>query len=119
MEVNALSELEWTPEQQELIDYFAGLDRVAGSIAAYMQLTLPVETVRKLLPLADIACRDKDPAGALVFLGIETPHPRVEYFADAGSMEVALLRRSSNRYVLPLHPVLEFSMGRPGSESTQ
>jgi len=56
-----------------------------------MQLTLPLETVRKLLPLADIACRDKDPAGALVFFGIETPFPRVEYFPDAGSTQVRVV----------------------------
>ena len=71
---------EWTPEQQKLIDYFGTLERIALSIAAWMHTTLPIETIRKLLPLADIACRDKDPAGALVFFGIETPHPRVEYF---------------------------------------
>jgi hypothetical protein len=108
---------EWTPKQQELIDYFAGLDRISTSIAAYMQLTLPLETVRKLLPLADIACRDKDPAGTLLFWNINTAFPRVEYFPRNGQTRAAL--SGVNCYALPLHPVLELSMGRPRSESTQ
>jgi hypothetical protein len=116
----ANSELsEWTPEQQKLIDYFGGLDRIGLSIAAYMQLALPMEAITKLLPLADIAIRDKDPAGALVFFETETPFPHVKYYPDAKSVLVALVGHGSNRFVLPLAPVIELSMGPTCSEKTQ
>ena len=107
---------EWTPEQ-ELIDWFRGLDRVAKTIAVYMELTLPLATVRKLLPLADIAWHDKDPSGALIFFGINTPFPRVEYCAKNAQIRARL--NGPNSYALPLHPVLELSMGPLRSESIQ
>jgi len=110
---------EWTPEEQKLIDYFGTLDRVGVSIASYMQLTLPIATIRKLLPLADIACREKDPAGALVFFEIDRRFPRVTYYPKGNSVAVALARGSSSCYVLPLHAVLEFSMGPTRSKRTQ
>ena len=110
---------EWTSTERELIDYIGTLDRISRTIACVMHDTLPFETVRKLVPLADIACRDKDPAGAIVFFDIGTPSPSVKYYPKANSVVVALLGHSSDRFVLPLHPVLELSMGRVRSKKIQ
>jgi hypothetical protein len=110
---------EWTSTEREMLDYIGTLDRISRTIACVMNDTLPFETVRKLLPLADIACREKDPRGALVFFDIGTPSPSVKYYPDSKSVTVALLGHSSNRYVLPLHPVLELSMGPVCSKKTQ
>jgi hypothetical protein len=96
---------EWTPEQQEVIDYLAGLDKFSLAISGYMMGVsgLPPQTIRKLLPLAEIAWRDKDLSGALVFHDIETPSPRVEYTADP--MMIALSALGRKRCVVPLEPI--------------
>ena len=96
---------EWTPEQQEVIEYFAGLDKFSLAIAGYMMgvSELPPQTIRKVLPLAEIAWRDKDMSGSLVFHDIETPSPRVEYTADP--VKIALSGFGRNRCVVPLKPI--------------
>jgi len=96
---------EWTPEQQEVIDYFARLDKFSLAIAGYMMdvSELPPQTIRKLLPLAEIAWRDKDMSGSLVFHNIETPSPRVEYTANP--VKIALSGFGRNRCVVPLKPI--------------
>jgi hypothetical protein len=60
------------------------------------------QTIRKLLPLAEIAWRDKNMSGSLVFHDIETPSPRVEYTADP--VKIALSGFGRNRSVVSLIP---------------
>jgi hypothetical protein len=100
---------EWTPEQQEIINYSASLDMVSKAFSLYMMETcnLSFATIGKLLPLAEIAWRDKDPKGVLVFHNIDTPNPRVEYTANP--IKIALYRYGrnvSNRCMVPLETIL-------------
>jgi hypothetical protein len=46
---------EWMPEQRQMIDYWAGLDKVSSTIGAYLLFAsdLPAETITRLLPLAE------------------------------------------------------------------
>lgn len=109
-----------TAEVKSQIDAFCkGLDKVSFSIAAFMfNDGLSFETIRRLLPIAELACRDKDPAGGLVFTEINMPFPQVQYYPDAGSIKFLLLKNNRTQYVLRLLPMLELGMG-PTSGPTQ
>ena len=104
---------DWSPEQQQELN-----DRVTNAIAeAMLKDKLPAQTVRKLIPFAELAWRGQDPSGALLFLDIGSPSPRVEFMPEAEGVKVELLKRSSNRYVLPLRRVFEIAMRRGDSEN--
>jgi len=100
---------EWTPEDQEIIDYWHGLDKVSSAIGGYMMLvtSLPLTTIRKLLSFTEIECHDEDTSGAqpgvLVFRDIHSPHPRVEYIANKGVGDN--VRLSPDRCVIPLQSI--------------
>jgi hypothetical protein len=101
---------EWTSEEKDVIDYWARLDRVSSTIGAYMLFAsdLPVETVTRLLPLADFAWRDKDPSGVIVFHDIHSQHPRVEYVEDKSAgdnVRLGFYKLSPDRCVIPLEPI--------------
>jgi hypothetical protein len=101
---------EWTPEDEKIIDYWAGLDRVSSTIGAYLLSTskLPVETITKLLPLAEFAWRNKDPSGVIVFHDIHSPYPRVEYVEDKSAghnVRLGFYKLSPDRCVIPLEPI--------------
>lgn len=102
---------EWTPEQQEIIDYWSELDKLSSTIAAYMMgvSNLPFRTIRKLLSLAEIAWRDKDVRGFLFFRNIDSPSPHVEYIAEPKTamdkIRVAFYGRMRNCCMIPLEPI--------------
>jgi hypothetical protein len=101
---------EWTPEQQEVIDYWARLDKVSSTIGGYLLATseLALETIIKLLPLAEFAWRDKDPSGVIVFHDIHSQHPRVEYVEDKSAgdnVRLGFYKLSPDRCVIPLEPI--------------
>jgi hypothetical protein len=107
---------EWTPQEKEMIDYWAGLDRVSSMIGAYMLFAsaLPVETITRLLPLAEFAWRDKEPSGVVVFHDIHSPHPRVEYVEEKGAgdnVRLGFYKLSPDCCVIPLEPIFFVSMG--------
>jgi hypothetical protein len=106
---------EWTPQEQEMIDYWAGLDLVSSAIGGYMLVAsnLPLETITRLLPIAEIAWRNHDPSGALVFHGISSAYPRVEYLADKGvgaNVMLGFYQLMADCCVIPLEPIFFLSM---------
>jgi hypothetical protein len=107
---------EWTPEEKDVIDYWAALDRVSSTIGAYMLFAsdLPVETVTRLLPLAEFAWRDKDPSGVIVFHDIHSQHPRVEYVTNKGvgdDVRLGFYKLRGDCCVIPMEPIFFVSMG--------
>lgn len=67
-----------------------------------------IRTVQKLLPLADVAWRDTDPDGYLVFLDICAAHPKVTY-CQVG-VQAELYRRVPGSYVMRLRDLFEIMM---------
>jgi hypothetical protein len=67
-----------------------------------------IRTVSKLLPLADVAWRDSDPDGYLVFLDIYAAHPKVTYCREGVKAE--LMRRVPGSYIMRLRDLSEIMM---------
>ena len=110
---------QWTPEQQATIACLMSLDRVSRVIASWMMDSdLSLATVMKLMPLAELAWRNQDPAGVVVFFDIHTPSPSVRYVRGTHA-NLLLYIDHPDRYAIPLRPVLELAMGRPVSSRMQ
>lgn len=105
---------QWTPDQQEMVEFFAGRDRVANAMTLVMSHDgLRLTTIKSLLPIAELAWRNKETwweaSGALLFLDIETPSPRVEFLSKANGVKLQLLKLSPSRYVLPLLEIINIA----------
>ena len=100
--------MDWSPEAKALIEEFKLLDPYSQFVCACMiEDGLPIQTVRKLLPLAEQNWANAKPDGALAFFEIDTPEPHVRYYEKSDSIQVGLVKAGHRNYVLPLGPIFQ------------